>query len=669
MKDNSTIDKVKSKLRIEDVIGKFIALKKRGSGYVGICPFHPDTTPSLRVTPAKDTFHCFVCNEGGDVIDFIQKHENCSFAEALAWCAKEAGVEIENRELTPEEARRAKEKESLRVAIEASSRYFESHLTDAQEYIESRGFKIDDQLLQDFRIGYAPENNQAKKDLIAAGYRQDLLVKVGVLGESKNHFIYDVFKDRIMFPFLDNQGNVIGFNGRFIKHQEDSGKYINTAETPLYTKGNALFGLYQSRQAISRLNGAYLVEGQFDLLSLYQAGVRNVVAGSGTALTPEQVKLIGRYTQNITLVYDADKAGLRATRTNCEQFLRAGFTVKCIELPDGQDPDDIAREKGSETRAWLSNRETDFTSYFANVFFGKYPDPTPDQIEEELNSICSLIACISSETLRLNHIRKVSELFALNTEIIGRKLKEQMLNTKDLPKADKIPAGVYGLDVIGELLKENQPCYLTSDFDEFTAKYGDEAILFISGILSPSDIQNIRKTYSYYITDSRGLDIDRDGNISDFMRSLSDLYKAGVTNITVKTLEFGEPDLESDEDLTEVLRTPKSYTFLKYYILEHASFLAGYFGEKTPFIERCAELISYADDSVRAVNLPSFWGMLGLTKAAMNEVLKPYLGKRRSRMAMAAQRTDIDFGHIDPTEVPSYVDEKPEYSEMLKEYN
>ena len=142
--------------------------------------------------------------------------------------------------------------------------------------------------------------------------------------------------------------------------------------------------------------------------------------------TPEQVKLIGRYTQNITLVYDADKAGLRATRTNCEQFLRAGFTVKCIELPDGQDPDDIAREKGSDSRAWLSNRETDFTSYFANVFFGKYPDPTPDQIEAELNSICSLIACISSETLRLNHIRKVSELFALNTEIIGRKLKEQI---------------------------------------------------------------------------------------------------------------------------------------------------------------------------------------------------------------------------------------------------
>ena len=666
MSDKNTIDRIKSKLKIEDVIGQFISLKKKGSGYVGVCPFHQDSNPSLRVNPAKETFKCFVCQEGGDVIDFVQKHENMSFAEALSWCAKEAKIEIENKELTSEEIKAAQIKESLRIAINASSLYFEKHLSDAQGYLAERGFKLDDQIIKDFRIGYAPADNQAKKDLVSSGYREDLLIKVGVLGESKNHYTYDVFKDRIMFPFLDNQGNVIGFSGRWLTPQENSGKYINTAETPLYTKGKTLFGLYQSRQAINRLNDVYLVEGQFDVLSLYLAGVTNVVAGSGTALTPDQVKLITRYTPNITLVYDADRAGLAATRKNCEQLLKGGINVQCVRLPEGQDPDNIAQEHKRDTGKWLINRKVDFTSYFADVFFSTHPEPAPEQIEEELNNICNLIACIGSETLRLNHIRKAAELFNLNTEIIGRKVKDCRLNLKDLPKGEGLPAGVYGLDLLEDLKKEGQPCTITPNFNDFLEKYGDEPILYINGGLSAADIQSIRKACNYFQTNEQGLSIDRDGELSPFMEALAEMYKAGISDITVLTKE--EYDDGDEEDPDEIEWTIKKQPFLKYYIRCHGTFLINYYGEKTPFIERCAEVISYAEDSVRIVNLPHFWAALGITKAAMNEILKPYLGKRKSRMAMAAQRSDKDFGNFDPNEVPAYVEDNPEYADMLKEY-
>lgn len=670
MIDKQTIDRVKSALNIVDVIGEFVSLKKKGSSYVGICPFHPDNHPSMTVSPGRQTFKCFVCGKGGDVIAFIQEHESLSFAEALEWCARKAGIQIENKELTDEEIQKAKALEAMWIALRATGVFFQKHLPEAQSYLDQRGFILTDKVIKNFQIGYAPEGNLAHKELIQAGYSETILKKVGVLAENDRKYTYDVFRDRIMFPFIDLNGNITGFSGRFITPKENTGKYVNTGDTPIFKKGTQLFGLYQAKRAISRMNFAYLVEGQFDVMSLHAAGVENTIAGSGTAFTPEQIRLLSRFTQSVTLVYDPDTAGLKASLKNCELFLRSGFSVQCVRLPEGKDPDNVASEEKDNTAKWLLNHKMDFPTYFADVFLDENPVPDPNEQEEVLNTICNLISCISSETSRLNHIRALAGRFDINTEILSRKVRDILRNLKDAPKKEELKTGVYGLDLIKELRKEGQPCILTCDFTEFLQAYGDLPILLLRGVPSTTDIQEIRRECTFFTTESYGLFINKDGDESEYLAALSMIYRAGMTNITV-TLPAEEQELEEEEDeegySREVQRSDKSFTFIKYYVLLHGRFLPDYSGERTPFIERCADLISYADDSVRIVNLKYFYECLFLNKGAFNEILKPYLAKRKSRMAINAQRTDDDDEDYDPDELPSYVDDNPEYKEMYRQ--
>jgi len=287
MIDKNTIDRIKSACDIVEVIGTFVTLRKSGVNMVGMCPFHNDSRPSMTVSKAKQHYKCFVCGEGGDVIQFIMKHENYSFYEAASWCAKHAGIEFVNTEQTDEERARAKEVESLRIAIKAAADYYNRNLIGAKEYLLSRHYDLKDgatqNLLNTFCVGYAPEGNLCKKELTKAGYADMLLQRVDVLKRG-DHGTYDTFRDRLMFPFFDVQGNVVGFSGRMITPKENTGKYVNTADTALFTKGRHIFGLFQAKQAIGRNGCAYLVEGQMDVLSMYASGVTNTIAGSGTAL-------------------------------------------------------------------------------------------------------------------------------------------------------------------------------------------------------------------------------------------------------------------------------------------------------------------------------------------------------------------------------------------------
>lgn len=670
MIDKQTIDRIKSALRIEDIIGEFVSLKKKGTSFVGICPFHPDSHPSMTVSPARQTYKCFVCGQGGDIFSFIQEHEKLSFAEAVAWCAKEASIPIEDRELTDEERQKAKDIEAMRIALHASSVFFKKHLPEAQAYLDQRGFKLTDQVVKDFQVGYAPEGNLAQKELIKAGYTEEKLIKIGVLAKNDRGWTYDVFRDRIMFPFIDLNGNITGFTGRFVIPQKDLGKYLNTKDTQVFKKGSQIFGLYQARKAIGRMNNAYLVEGQFDVLSMHAAGVGNTVAGSGTALTSDQIRLLSRFTQQVTLAYDADTAGLKASLKNCEQLLQAGFRVQCIRLPEGKDPDEIARSEEDAAR-WFINRTQDFVSYFADIFLDRGTSPDdPEEIEEIMNTLCQLISCISSETLRLNYIRSLAGRIEVSTELLERKVRDILRNVKDAPGFQEMKPGVYGLDLVQELRREGQPCLLTSSFADFLQMYGDTPVLYLHGIPSVADIQSIRKSCTFFITDYTGLGINRDGDESDYLIALTMMYRAGMTNITVNVPgDAQEVEIEEDEEGYECEKSPadRSYTFIKYYVSIHGDFLLLYSGEKTPFIERCAELISYADDSVRVVNLKFFYERLGIIKGALNEILKPYLAKRKSRMAINAQRTDEDDEDYDPDELPSYIDENPEYKEMYRQ--
>ena len=660
------IDRIKSALNIVDVIGEFVSLRKAGSSYIGICPFHSDSHPSMTVSPSRQIYKCFVCGAGGDVIQFIQEHENMSFAEAITWCAKKTGIEIQNKELTEEETKKYQELESMRIALRGTTVFFQKYLPEVQKYLDERGFRLTDKVISSFAIGYAPEGNLAAKQMPLAGFSESLLLKVGVLSTTDNGKIYDVFRDRVMFPFIDLNGNVTGFSGRIVTAKEHTPKYANTGDTPVFKKGTQLFGLYQARRAIGRINNVYLVEGQFDVLSMHAAGVENTIAGSGTALTPDQVKLLSRFSQTITLVYDADAAGLKASLKNCELLLRNGLSVKCIILPDGKDPDDIARQEKENTAKWMTNHTIDFVSYFAEVLPSNSLDP--EENEQTINTICNLISYVSSATLRLNYIRILADKLSITTELLERKIRDILRNVKDAPKQEEMKPGIYGLDLLQEVRREGESCTLTSDFDQFIRMYGDTPVLYIHGIPSSTDIQKVRKVCTFFTTDCDNLKVNGDGDESDYLESLATFFRAGITNITV-IVPATDQEQEQNEDEEyefeqENQRKDISWIFIKYYIKIHRDFFITYQGDKTPFIERCADLISYADDSVRVVNYKYFHDSLGLTKGAMTDILKPYLGKRKSRMAINAQRTDDDGEDYDPNVLPTYVTENPSYNEM-----
>ena len=679
MIDDELKQRIKDANEITDVIGQFVSLHKRGINYIGICPFHPDRHPSMTVSPSRQTYKCFVCGKGGDVIQFVQDHENMSFNEAVTWLANRAGISLPERVMSDEETARVKEREAQRIAMKGAAFFFEKHLPEAQLYLHDRGFSLDDKVLKDFRIGYAPAGNLAKKEMLAAGFSEQKLLETDILKRSEKNFTFDTFKDRIMFPYFDIKGNINGYTGRWLTPQENTGKYVNTGDTPLFKKGTHLFGLYQARTAIARYDCAYIVEGQFDAMSMHKFGVCNTVATSGTALTPEQIQLLGRFTHRVILVYDADAAGLKASLANCEAFLRAGFQVSAVPLPEGKDPDNIAQEQKLETGKWLANREQNFLQYFAISLRGKNPGTDPNREEEAMQRLSTLISVIPSETLLLKCIEIMAGIFGSNTEVIQRKVNSilRQRKTASIKEKDKMAPGIYGIDMIAEARSGNEPCILTSDYQEFLTLYGDAPIAYVHGIPGMNDIQQLRQASQMFTSDSDGLTIAKDGTESGYLAGLSAIFRAGISNITItveRNVDNNDDEEESDdgenmdEETNDIIET---FNFAKFYVFLHKSFFKTYNGERAPYIERCAEIISYAEDSVRIINFTYFQNCLGLTKQALNEILKPYLAKRKSRMAINAQRTDDDYTeeNYDPDELPRYVQDNPEYLQMFQQCN
>lgn len=451
MIDKNFIEKVKSALNIVNVIEQFTHLYKAGANYKGVCPFHDDHTPSMVVSPSRQTYHCFVCGAGGDVISFVQNHLNLTFMEALRWCASQAGLEFPEKEMTAEEEARYKQKEAQRIAIEAAARFFQENLPQAASFLSARGYTLTDKALADFGVGYAPAGNVATTTLTKTGYSSELLQEVDVTGCSEGR-TYDRFRDRLMFPFYDVQGHIIGFSGRIIHPRDGVGKYVNTGETPLFTKGKHIFGLYQARKSIGRQGFVYLVEGQFDVMTLHKMGVENVIGGSGTAFTDEQVKLLLRFTDSIVMTYDADAAGVKASLKNCELLLKAGAKVKCIRLPKGMDPDEFAKANGNRTQDKLRELTEPFPKAFKRMLI---PHGCKDEttISDGLNTICSLVACVSDAALRLEYIKSVSADFKSKISIIDDKVRNIRLKIKEALPETKMQTGIFGIDALGESRK------------------------------------------------------------------------------------------------------------------------------------------------------------------------------------------------------------------------
>ncbi|MFT4061058.1 MAG: DNA primase [Edaphocola sp.] len=347
-----SIQQVLNRSDIVDVVGQFVRLKKRGANYIGNCPFHNEKTPSFNVNPSRGIFKCFGCGKGGDVVTFVEEYEKFSFVEAIRWLANYYQIELDETEAPEEYKQQHQIEESLRIVNEYAANYFHAILNDTDEgqliggsYFKERGFR--QEIINQFRLGYSPDRWDAfLNDATAKGYNQAILEKAGLI-KMRDGKVYDSYKGRVIFPIFSPTGRVLGFGARILKKSEHAPKYVNSPENALYVKNKVLYGLYQSRQSIGKLDECFLVEGYTDVISLHQAGVTNVVASSGTSLTEGQLKLIANLTKNLTILYDGDAAGIKAALRGLDMALADSFNVKLVLLPEGEDPDSFVQKQGS----------------------------------------------------------------------------------------------------------------------------------------------------------------------------------------------------------------------------------------------------------------------------------------------------------------------------------
>ncbi len=376
MIDQSTVQRIIESANIVEVVSDFVSLRKAGADYKGLCPFHADRRPSFSVSPARNICKCFSCGEGGSPLHFIMKHEQLTYVEALRYLAKKYGITIEEREETAEEKAAASERESLFLVNEFAEGFFEEQLNNTEEgqrialaYFRERGIRPE--TIKKFSLGYSPESRTALTDnALKKGYKLERLLKVGLSVQYDEHKpAVDRFRGRVIFPVRNLGGKFVAFGGRIMGKSEKLAKYLNSPESSIYSKSRELYGLYQAKYAISRADKCYLVEGYTDVLSMHQAGLENVVSSSGTALTIEQIRLLKRFSENITVLYDGDAAGIKAALRGIDLLLEEGLNIKVVLLPEGEDPDSFAQSHSSEElQKFLDEAETDFIHFKINLY-------------------------------------------------------------------------------------------------------------------------------------------------------------------------------------------------------------------------------------------------------------------------------------------------------------
>ena len=433
-----TIDRIFSAARIEDVVGDYVSLKKRGANLIGLCPFHDEKTGSFTVSPSKGIYKCFGCGKGGNAVNFITDIEQCSYVEALRQLAKKYHIEIEERELTAEEKQKQDDRESMFIVNDFANKWFQEQLWDTPEgkavamsYLRQRGLRED--IIRRFQIGYSPEKAMLWDVAKKKGFQEKYLINdsenppylgTGVCGKSENGKLYDRFRGRVMFPFLSVSGKVVGFSGRLMVKNDKVGKYVNSPTSLIYEKHNELFGLYQAKQAISKNNSCYLVEGQMDVIQLVQSGIENVVASGGTALTTNQIRLLHRFTENITLLYDGDKAGIKAAIRGIDMMLEEGLNVRIILLPEGEDPDSFAKtHNASDLQAFLDNNTQDFIR-FKTQLLSEDAQNDPTKRSDMILQIVESIAVIPDIIKRQVYIKDTATLLAIPEDVLTRKVIE-----------------------------------------------------------------------------------------------------------------------------------------------------------------------------------------------------------------------------------------------------
>ena len=414
MIDRETVDRILDTADIVDVVSDFVSLRRRGANFIGLCPFHDEKTPSFSVSPAKQICHCFGCGKGGSPVNFVMEHEQMSYAEALRYLAKKYNIEIHEKELTSEEKAAQTERESMLVINDFAAQYFEEQLHNTDEgkdvglsYFYERGFN--DSTIKKFRLGYSPENSRSFYTAATKqGYNKQNLFNVGLCIDDHRGGGFDRFHGRVMFPVMNIAGKIIAFGGRTLKKTKEVAKYFNSPESAVYVKNRELYGLFQSKRAIVKEDKCYLVEGYTDVISMHQAGIENVVASSGTSLTEGQIRAIHRFTQNVTVLYDGDSAGIKASLRGIDMLLAEGLSIKVLLLPEGEDPDSFARShSSSELKQFIKDNETDFISFKTRILLeGTERDPI--KRAEAISSIVKSISVIPDQIKRAEYIKQCS---------------------------------------------------------------------------------------------------------------------------------------------------------------------------------------------------------------------------------------------------------------------
>lgn len=429
-----TIDKILETARVEEVVGDFVHLKKRGSSMIGLCPFHGEKTPSFHVSPSKGIFKCFGCGKGGDSVRFIMEHEKYSYPEALKYVARKYNIEVEETEVTAEFKEEQDKRESLYIVSSYAAQFFSEKMWESEEgktiglsYFKERGFR--DDIIKKFELGYSPDDWTALLDAaVAKGYQQSFLEDVGLVVKNDLGRIYDRFRGRVMFPIHNFTGRIIGFGGRTLKTDKAVPKYVNSPESDIYHKSNVLYGLFQAKKAIRDLDNCYLVEGYADVLSVQQAGVENVVASSGTSLTVEQIRLISRFTKSVTILYDGDAAGIKASLRGLDMILEEGLDVKVVLFPDGHDPDSYIQQLGSSAfKTHVEKNKKDFIFYKTEILLkdaGNDPIKKAGVIREVVESIAKIPDAIKASIF----LRECSALLQMEERILISELNKMKLS-------------------------------------------------------------------------------------------------------------------------------------------------------------------------------------------------------------------------------------------------
>ena len=514
MIDRPTVDRILEAANIVDVISEYVSLRKAGTSYKGLCPFHDDRTPSFSVSPAKGVYKCFSCGEAGNVVNFIMKHDQMTYPEALKVLAKKYGIEVKERELTTEEKQLENERESMFLVNEWAAKYFQNILHNhvdgkaiGLQYFRNRGFR--DDIIEKFQLGFClPGKQEFANAALKAGYKAEFLVKTGLCFERENGELADRFNGRVIFPWLNVSGKVIAFGGRLLDSRTKgiSQKYVNSPGSEIYQKDHALYGIYQAKKAIAKFDLVYMVEGYTDVVSMHQCGIENVVANSGTALSVFQIKLLRRFTSNIVLLYDGDEAGQHAALRGTDMLLSEGMNVKVLLLPDGKDPDELARNLTAEAfRKYIEENQTDFIVFKINVLLRGITDPV--KRSEAINSIVQSIAVIKDPILRDTYLRECAHRTGMKENTLIAQMNRFIYNDREQQRKEQVREAEQTVSE-EQVLRPATPMQQASKVETMLVQaiVRDGEKIIIRNVLNDETGEKINLNVAQYIAYDLGLD-------------------------------------------------------------------------------------------------------------------------------------------------------------------